>query len=427
MVHQRLLPFALSQVFLLGKMLGKKRPMGKLTARQVQTLNRPGRHSDGNNLYLNVSKGGTKSWVFFYRFLGRQKEMGLGSATLVSLAEARSKALQALKTLKDGTDPLAAKRAALKEEASKISFGEFADAYLVEHIPKYKHKAHKRQWQKTFTDYCASIRAVPLSDVDTEKVLKVLRPLWSTTSDTARKVRGRIEALIDAAKAQNLFQGDNPARWKGHLKSVLPLKPKLANGHHPALPYDDIGAFLTELRAKSGSSTAALALEYCILTVTRSGETLGALWSEVDVKKAIWVIPGKRMKAGMEHRIPLSARAVKILKKMEKWKSPSNQHIFPGNVGGKGLSNMSMTAVLRRMKRDEITVHGFRSTFRDWASEQTSFPNETCEHVLAHRISDQAEAAYRRGDQFDKRRKLMENWADFCGRRSGGKASRRRA
>ncbi len=387
--------------------------MGKLTTRQVQTLIEAGRHSDGGNLYLNISKGGTKSWVFFYRFGARQREMGLGSIATSSLAEARIKALAALKLLKDGRDPLSERQAAKKAEAAKQSFGTFADSYLQEHIINFKNKAHKRQWEKTISDYCAPIRSLPISEIDTEAVLKVLRPMWQTKPETAAKVRGRIEAIIDAAKAQSLYDVDNAARWKGHLKSVLPARQRLSRGHHAAMPYFDLATFISDLRRET-HSIAALALEFCILTVTRTNETLGMEWSEIDLAKEVWVIPAKRMKAGHEHRIPLPPRAIQILQKMSTAQTENNLHVFPGLVKGKGLSNMAMAALLKRMKRDTITVHGFRSTFRDWASEQTSFPHETCEHALAHRIADKAEAAYRRGDQFEKRRKLMEAWQAYA-------------
>jgi len=406
--------------------------MGKLTARQVETLKAPGRHADGGNLYLNIAKSGSKSFVFFYRFGTKQREMGLGSTATTSLAQARQKALSALKMLKEGLDPLVERRAAERAEASKVNFGKFADDYLQEHIGKFKNKAHRRQWEKTVQDYCASVRHVPLNELNTEKVLKLLRPMWQATPETGAKVRGRIEAIIDAAKAQGLYHGDNPARWKGHLKSVLPARQRLTRGHHSALPYDHMPSFMKALRSQT-QSTAALALEFCILTLTRTNETIGAVWREFDLTKGIWTIPAKRMKAGHEHRIPLPARAIEILKVMGKVRQAGNEHVFPGalqrrqtikgsaTTQGKGLSNMAMAAVLKRMRRDDITVHGFRSTFRDWASEQTSFPHETCEHALAHRISDKAEAAYRRGDQFEKRRTLMDAWEAYCGGEAQGR------
>ena len=253
-----------------------------------------------------------------------------------------------------------------------------------------------------------------MNEIDTEAVLKVLRPLWQKVPETAAHIRGRIENVLDAAKAQGLFPGDNPARWKGHLAAVLPKRQRLTRGHHAALPYDDLPAFMSELRAIE-KSVASKALEFCILTATRTSETLGIVWSEVDLVKGVWVIPAQRMKAGHEHRVPLSPRAVEILKAMEVGRTAHTPTVFPGQAKGKGLTNMAMAGVLKRMGRDAITVHGFRSTFRDWASEQTSFPHEVCEMALAHVIGNKAEAAYRRGDLFEKRRLLMDAWQAFAG------------
>jgi integrase len=261
----------------------------------------------------------------------------------------------------------------------------------------------------TLKTYCGPIRSVPVNAIDTEAVLKVLQPIWTKIPETAARLRGRIENILDAAKAKGLLTIENPARWRGHLKTLLPARQRLTRGHHAALPYDDLPAFMTELRARE--SMAALALELAILTATRTSEVINAKWREFDLAKALWTIPAIRMKAGHEHRIPLTACAVKILKSLQKLSH--SHHVFPGNARSKPLSTAAMTMQLRRMKRGDITVHGFRSSFRDWASEQTSFPHETCEHALAHRISDKAEAAYRRGDQFEKRRKLMEAWASY--------------
>ena len=388
--------------------------MGKLTARQVETLSALGRHSDGGNLYLNISKAGAKSWVFLYRFGKSQREMGLGGVTTTSLAEARTKSLVALKQLRDGCDPLIERRALQKVDANKISFGAFADSYLEAHEAKFRNAKHVAQWRSTLgPNYCSGIRTLPIGEVDTEAVLKVLRPLWQKVPETAARIRGRIENVLDSAKAQGLRDGlENPARWKGHLKSILPARQRLTRGHHAALPYDDLPALLSVLRGKQ--AIAALALELCILTATRSGEILNATWSEFELAKRVWTVPATRMKAGQEHRVPLTARALDILQYLQKLKLAHNDHVFAGNAKGKPLSNMAMTMLLKRMGQTEITVHGFRSTFRDWASEQTSFPHEVCEMALAHTIGNKAEAAYRRGDLFDKRRKLMEAWAAFC-------------
>jgi integrase len=388
------------------------RATGLLNARKVETLTRPGRHADGGNLYLSISDNGGRRWVFFYRFGGKRREMGLGSAARghVSLAGAREKALEARRLLSAGIDPLSAKEADRAARRTVPTFGTFADDYLASHQGKWRNDKHKAQWAMTLKTYCEPIRAMPVSAIDTEAVLKVLQPIWTEIPETASRLRGRIENVLDAAKARGFLTGENPARWRGHLRTLLPARQRLTRGHHAALPYDDLPAFMEALRARK--STAALALELAILTAARSGEVLNAKWSEFDLDKAVWTVPAVRMKAGHEHRIPLPARAVEILKSSPR--EQHNEHVFPGNSRGKPLSSMAMTMQLRRMGRGDITAHGFRSSFRDWASEQTSFPHETCEHALAHRISDKAEAAYRRGDQFDKRRKLMEAWAAFA-------------
>ncbi len=394
---------------------------GKLSARKVETLTKSGRYSDGGNLYLFISNNGGKRWTFFYR-MGKstdgkliRREMGLGGAAhgQVSLAEAREKALDARKLLNAGTDPMSVmgSEARAKAERTIPTFGTFADEYFRIHKPKFKNAKHIAQWELTLSDaYCKVIRNKLVNEIDTEAVLSVLQPVWSKVPETASKLRGRIENILDAAKARGFRTGENPAAWRGHLKTLLPARQRLTRGHHAALAYDALPAFMADLRARQ--SMAALALELAILTATRSAEVLNAEWSEFDLDKAIWTVPASRMKAGHAHRIPLTARAIDILKSLPHLEHSS--HVFPGNAKGRPLSSMAMTMQLRRMKREDITVHGFRSTFRDWASEQTSFPHETCEHALAHRISDKAEAAYRRGDQFEKRRKLMDAWATFC-------------
>ena len=395
------------------------REVGLLNARKVETLSKPGRHADGGNLYLSISTNGGKRWVFFYRFKGGRREMGLGSAAKgqVSLAEARRAASDARALVKDGVDPLGAKEARKQAERTIPRFGAFADDYLATHRSKFRNEQHIAQWLATLKTYCQPIRAMRLNEIDTDAVLKVLQPIWQKIPETASRVRGRIESILDAAKAKGHRSGENPAQWRGHLKTLLPARQKLTRGHHAALPYDGLPAFIADLRAVQ--SMPAFALELCILTATRSGEVLHAKWQELDLEKAVWTIPAARMKAGYEHRIPLTDRAVVILKSLHKL--PHNDHVFPGNARAKPLSSKVMRMLLKRMGRDSITVHGFRSTFRDWASEQTSFPHETCEHALAHRISDKAEASYRRGDQFEKRRKLMEAWASYCDPRKSAK------
>ncbi len=400
---------------------------GKLNAKKVEALTKPGRYADGNNLYLFISANGGKRWTFFYR-LGKntegkevRREMGLGGAARgqVSLAKAREKALEARQLLTAGIDPMTrmSKEAREKRARTIPTFGEFADDYLRTHKPKFRNEKHIAQWEMTLGDaYCKAIRSKPVNEIDTAAIMMVLKPIWTEVPETASRLRGRIENVLDAAKAIGLHPGPNPATWRGHLKSLLPARQKLTRGHHAALPYNDLPAFMADLRARK--SLASLALELCILTATRTSEVLEAEWSEFDLEKKVWTIPAKRMKAGQEHRIPLTDRALDILKSLPKL--DHNPNVFPGHAKSKPLSSMAMTMQLRRMKRENITVHGFRSTFRDWASEQTSFPHETCEHALAHRISDKAEAAYRRGDQFEKRRKLMEAWTAYCEHQKAG-------
>jgi integrase len=398
---------------------------GKLNSRKVESLTKPGRYSDGGNLYLFITPNGGKRWTFFYRLgkddTGRaiRREMGLGSAakTGVSLLEAREKAADARKLLNAGKDPIEARRASEKTGRAVPTFGSFADEYLETHRSKFRNSKHIAQWEMTLKIYCQPIRSMPINAIETEAVLKVLKPIWSEIPETASRLRGRIENILAAAKAKGHRSGENPATWRGHLKTLLPARQRLTRGHHAALPYDDLPAFLTELRAREAIS--ALALELCILTASRTSEVANALCKEFDLKKAVWTIPATRMKAGHEHRIPLTKRALEILDPL--LMASKNRHVFAGNGPNRPLSNMAMSMLLKRMNRPDITVHGFRSTFRDWASEQTSFPHETCEHALAHRISDKAEAAYRRGDQFEKRRKLMEAWTSFCEPRKSAK------
>jgi integrase len=383
-----------------------------LNARKVETLTKVGRHADGGNLYLSISRNGGKRWVYLYRFKGVRKEMGLGSAAKghVSLADARKAAAEARSIVTGGNDPISIRSARKQANRTIPSFGAFADEYLASHRSKFRNARHIAQWDMSLKTYCQPIRSLPVNEVDTEAVLKVLQPIWSKIPETASRLRGRIENILDAAKAKGLRSGENPARWRGHLKTLLPARSKLSRRHHAALPYDDLPAFMTELRTHE--TIAALALELCILTATRTSELLKSEWTEIDLKKEIWTVPAGRMKSGYEHRIPLSSRAVTILKTLQGLRH--GVYVIPGRTAGKPLSAMPMRMLLRRMKRTDITVHGFRSTFSDYVSEQTSFSHETREHALAHQISDKAEASYRRGDQFEKRRKLMEAWASYC-------------
>ena len=376
----------------------------KLTARAVEGKLDPGRHADGGNLYLNVSKTGARSWVFMFKAAGRQREMGLGSKSEVSLARARDLAAEARQALAAGLDPLRARQTAVVK-----TFGECADAYVEAMKPGWRNAKHAAQWAMTLTKYAEPIRKLPVADVDTTAVLDALQKLWARTPETAERLRGRIENVLDAAKAQGLRSGENPARWRGHLDQLLPKRQRLKRGHHTALPFANVPGLMQRLQEAPGLS--ALALQLTVLTAARSGEVLGALWPEFDLEAAVWTVPADRMKAGREHRVPLSTTAIDILRKVHD--ARTDDFVFPGAKRGTSLSNTAMLMMLRRLKVD-VTVHGFRSSFRDWAAEGTNFPHEVCEMALAHTIANKAEAAYRRGDLFEKRRKLMDAWAEFC-------------
>ena len=398
---------------LLGTVADPSKDMqtNKLSARAVSTLKDPGRHSDGGGLYLLVKATGARSWVFMWSRQGRQREMGLGSVLGVSLAVAREKAAEARADLAAGRDPLGT-----RDRLKAKTFGELADAHVAAMSPQWRNPKHIAQWTMTLTEYAAPLRGKTAAAITTEDVLEVLRPLWTTKPETASRVRGRIESVLDAAKAQGLRSGDNPARWRGHLDQLLPKRAKLSRGHHAAMAIDELPAFMGRLSSVQGVS--AMALRFTVFTAVRTGEAIGATWSEVDFDKGIWVIPASRMKAGREHRIPLPSPALTLVKDL--YEVRRGEFIFPGLKPGRPISNMSMDKVLRDLGVD-VTVHGFRSTFRDWASERTAFPHELCEMALAHTIENKTEAAYRRGDMVEKRRELMGAWAAFCGSAQQGK------
>jgi integrase len=378
---------------------------GNLTTRKVET-GKPGKYSDGGNLYLIVSGTGSRKWVLRFTWRGKAKEMGLGSAASVPLADARERAASARRKIAQGLNPIDER----KRTGDVPTFGEMADDVREALSAGFRNEKHKAQWKSTLETYAAPLRAKPVDTIATDDVLAVLKPIWTTKAETASRVRGRIEKVLDAAKAKGFRNGENPARWRGHLDHLLPRPSKLARGHHAAMPYEDVAAFVAKLRKRE--ATSALALELCILTAARSGEILGMRWPEIDLDKKIWTVPANRMKAGREHRVPLSSRAVTILRKLEKLKT--GEFVFPGQARSKPLSNMAMEMVLRRMKVEDATVHGFRSSFRDWAGNVSNFPREVTETALAHVIGDKAEQAYRRGDALEKRRKLMEAWAAYC-------------
>lgn len=388
------------------------RAVKKLSARTVTTLSKPGRHSDGDGLYLVIDPSGARRWLYLFRWQGKLKEMGLGGVSTVSLADARDKAAEARKLVRAGVNPIEAKREAEAAVEAGKTFGQCADELVEDIKDGFRNEKHKWQWSHTLKTYAASLRPIPIDAVSTEHVLDVLKPLWSTKQETASRLRGRIERVLDAAKAKGNRTGDNPARWRGHLDHLLPRRQKLQRGHHPAMPYADVPAFIADLRMRD--ATAAAALEFTVLCASRSGEVLGATWGEFDRKAKVWTIPGKRMKAGLEHRVPLTDRALAILEAAEKVKQ--NEYVFPGARKGKPLSNMAMAVLLKkRMKHESLTVHGFRSSFRDWAGESTAFPREVAEAALAHIVGDETERAYRRDDALEKRRKLIEAWAKFIG------------
>lgn len=394
------------------------RESNRLNALKVSKLKAPGRYNDGHGLYLQVSKWGTKAWVFRFMKNGRARHMGLGPLHTLTLQEARERARKARQALLDGIDPIedrtALRRAERAEAAKRITFKEAAEKYIAAHRAGWKNAKHADQWEATLTTYAyPTIGNLSVADVDTAHVLKIIEPIWGSKTETASRVRGRIESVLDWATARKFRQGENPARWRGHLDKLLPARAKVQKvEHHPAMPYADVSAFVREIR--EGGSISALALEFTILTACRTGEVTGARWEEFDFAKKVWTIPGERTKSGRDHRVPLSPRALAILKEVPRIKG--NPYVFTGAREGQHLSNMAMLELLREKRGMKFTVHGFRSSFRDWAGEVTNFPREIAEAALAHVLGDKTEAAYQRGDLLEKRRKLMEAWAGYCDR-----------
>jgi integrase len=391
--------------------IGVARKINRLNARAVATITKHGRHADGGGLYLSISPNGGRRWVFLYRWHGKPTEIGFGSVRSVTLARARELAGQARAKLAEKINPKDSRK-----PTNGATFGECADRLIGAMRPSWRNSKHAAQWEMTLREYAAPLRRLPADKITTDDVVSVLKPLWNEKPETASRLRGRIERVLDAAKAQGLRSGENPARWRGHLDHLLAKRQRLTRGHHPAMPYADVSAFMATLRKREG--IAARALEFGILTAARSGEVIGARWVEFALDGAVWTVPAARMKAGKEHRIPLAPRALKIVKDIV---GLSGEYVFPGGKPGRPLSAKALAKALRRMKVKNATVHGFRSAFRDWAAECTSFTNEVCEAVLAHVIENKAEAAYRRGDLFDKRRRLMEAWAAYCAAPKSGK------
>jgi len=397
-----------------------RRTIDRLDALAVERASAPGRYPDGSGLYLRVADGGSKSWQLRFKLDGRTRYMGLGAYPLFSLAKARARAIEARRLKADGTDPIEDRRkerderlaAARLLKAREHSFESCAEAYIASHKAGWRNTKHGDQWQATLATYAYPVfGALPVQSIDTGMIMKALAPIWATKSETATRVRGRIESVLGWATTSGYRTGDNPARWRGHLQNLLPARAKVTKVvHHPALPHHELGAFMAALRKQDG--IAARALEFTILTAARTGEAIGVRWSEIDLDGQCWTVPGDRMKAGRDHRVALSAPVIALLRALQ----PVQQgdYIFAGAKSGAHLSNMAMLALLRRMKHTDITAHGFRSTFRDWTAESTDFPREVAEAALAHTLGDKVEAAYRRGDLFAKRQQLMEAWARTC-------------
>jgi integrase len=398
-------------------------PRHLITARRVTALltgGQPRRHADGGCLYLQVNGPGRGAWVFMSKRGGRQRPIGLGSVRDVPLKDARDLAEACRKAVRLGRDP----RTVLAEASGEMTFDTAARELIESMAPSWRNAKHRAQWtmtllgempakdsgtKKTRFDYCAAIRNKPVSTLTTEDALHVLKPLWQTRPETANRLRGRCERVWDLAKARSRCSGENPFRWRGHLDKLLPKRARLTRGHHKAMPFADVPAFVGSLRAMQGM--APRALEFVILTAARSGEVLGARWDEIDLQAKLWTVPTERMKAGKEHRVPLSDRATSILKELHRGRM--SDFVFTGFKRDCPLSNMALEAVLRRAKVD-VTTHGFRSSFRDWAGDHTSFARDVVEAALAHAVENKTEAAYRRSDALEKRRKLMASWAAYC-------------
>jgi integrase len=400
------------------------RQIGKLSPAKVRSETKPGIYGDGGGLWLNVSTAGTKSWLYRYMLNGKAREMGLGPLHTIGLAEARERARAARHLCLDGIDPIDAKHTDRENKrlaaASAVTFQAAAHAYIAANKAGWRNAKHAAQWDSTLAAYVyPTIGALPVGEINTGHVTKVLEPIWSEKTETASRVRGRIEAVLDFAKVHRWRSGENPARWKGHIENVLPKRSKVrAVVHHAALPWTEIGALMDRLAEQV--SVAALALRFTILTASRSGEALGARWSEIDQQYAVWTVPAERMKAGREHRVPLSNAALAVLCEAATLSDGMGDvFVFPGRKAGLPLSNQSLRDVLHRMSRGDLTPHGFRSTFRDWASE-TGQPADIAEAALAHTLGTKTVLAYQRGDLLERRRRQMEGWARFCAGQGGG-------
>lgn len=393
------------------------RSIHRLSSLSVNNEVKPGYYADGGGLYLQISQFGTKSWVFRF-VLHKKREMGLGPIHDIPLKKARETAHECRLLVREGIDPITYRKErraqAQNKSATFMTFKDCAEKYIRNNQAGWSNPKHAKQWTSTLETYAYPvIGPLPVSSVETTHIMEILEPIWSKKSETAKRVRGRIESVLDAARVAKLRTGENPARWKGHLDKLLPASSKVAKViHHPSLPHAEISNFIAALRAQDNISSSAL--EFLILTAARTNEVIDATFDEFDLDKGVWIIPAARMKAKREHRVPLSARAIQIIKAMVK--VCQNDHVFPGQRG-KGLSNMALLQLLKRMKQTGITVHGFRSTFRDWAAEQTVYPSDVVEMALAHSVGNQVQQAYFRTDLFEKRAALMRDWAGYLEKR----------
>lgn len=381
------------------------RAIHKLTDRTCKASTKPGMLGDGGGLYLGIKASGSRSWSFIWKNNGKRHELGLGPYPAVTLAKARVMAAEHREAIADGRNPIVERRT-----EAVPSFGECAELFIKSMEPQWRNEKHRAQWRSTLSTYAMPIWSISVSDIDTDDVLRVLNPIWQKRPETASRLRGRIERVLDFAKVRGWRSGENPALWRGHLKSILPARTKLSRGHHAAMPYVDIPQFLNRLRDLEAVS--ARALEFLILTAARSGEVREATWDEFDLDGGVWTVPALRMKAGKIHRAPLSPRALEIVEWLKEHQV--SDFVFPGQKPDRPMSNMAYAMLMRRLKLGHYTVHGFRSAFRDWAGDETQFPRDIAEQALAHQVGNETERAYRRADALTKRRELMAEWAGYC-------------
>ena len=394
------------------------RAIHKLSDIAVKSAKKAGRHSDGGGLYLRISPTGSKTWGFMWNRDKKRREIGLGSYPAVPLVAARNVAARFREIVAEGGDPKAE-----RDREAEPTFAEAVETFLAAMEGQWSNAKHRNQWRQTLTDYCTAIGSRPVSQIGLPEVLQVLQPIWGEKSETAARLRGRIERVLNYAKVKGWREGENPALWRGNLENVLPKPRKLTRGHHPAMPYKDVPDFVERLRGHEALS--ARALEFLILTASRSSEVLKAQWREIDLQAQVWTVPAERMKGRRIHRVPLTQAAMAVIEPLSEVRL--SDWVFPGQRHNKPLSEMAMEMLLRRMKIEEATVHGFRSSFRDWAGDETKFPREIAESALAHVVGDSTERAYRRGDALEKRRAILEAWQDYCSRAGGGKVVRLRS